>query len=192
MNISIESFKKSNLQILSFFGLTFIIQKLYKVWSSLEFFPIKEGVGEIHQFLISNITNLSANIVDIIFNVEVNIANDCELFNNAVELKIYEGCSGFQQIVQFMLFFAIIKGRALNKLWFIPAGALIIHITNVIRMIGLFLTLVYFPRYYDFFHAHLFRILFYGVIFLLWMIWVEKVSVREFKMPSLRRLTKGF
>lgn len=192
MSISKQDFKKKNLQILSFFGLTFIIQHLYKIWSRVDFFPIKDGVGDIHQFLIGNITNFSAKIVSNIFNLEISTANSCELFNNVVELKIYDGCSGFQQIVQFMLFFAIIKGRTINKLWFIPAGALIIHITNIIRMVGLFITLQYLPAYFDFFHVYIFKVIFYGVIFLMWMVWVEKVSERKFKIPNVKGLKKDY
>jgi exosortase/archaeosortase family protein len=84
-------------------------------------------------------------------------------------------------MIQFVLLFLIFPGPWRKKLWFIPLGLLIVHLTNLFRIAGLSVVTVTVPEYWDFSHDYLFRPFFYVVIFLLWVWWVEKLSVTNAK-----------
>lgn len=69
----------------------------------------------------------------------------------------------------------------MKKLWFIPLGVIIVHLTNVIRVVGLAMVMNYWPQHWDFSHDYVFRPLFYVVIFVLWVIWVERLKDKHTK-----------
>jgi len=66
-----------------------------------------------------------------------------------------------------------------KKLWFIPLGIAIIHLTNVLRIVGLAIVMNNWPWHFNFSHDLIFRPIFYVVIFALWLIWVERVHSRR-------------
>jgi len=89
-------------------------------------------------------------------------------------------CNALTLFMFFALFVVAFPGNAKKKLWFIPLGIVIIHVANVLRVIGLVLINYYAPQYLDFNHTYTFTILVYGIIFGLWMWWVN-TSLREIK-----------
>jgi len=70
-----------------------------------------------------------------------------------------------------------------HKLWFIPVGVFIVHLTNLFRIIGLSVVLINYSDYWKFSHDNLFRPFFYVVIFIMWVIWVEYFYKKK-KHPS--------
>lgn len=97
-------------------------------------------------------------------------------FENGGFIGINESCSGLKPILQFVLLFLLLPGPWKKKLWFIPMGIVILHFTNLFRIIGLAVITVSAPDYWQFSHDYLFRPFFYVVIFLLWVWWVEKLA----------------
>jgi exosortase/archaeosortase family protein len=75
-----------------------------------------------------------------------------------------------------MVFF---PGPWKHKLWYIPLGIGVIHLTNVFRITGLLLIQYPFPNGFDFFHNYVFKTLFYAVIFLMWAFWNEKLKIKN-------------
>ena len=67
----------------------------------------------------------------------------------------------------------VYPGSWKKKLWFIPFGIITIHLINVLRIIGLALTVFYFPdpELLDFNHTYTFTVLVYGYVFYLWFLW---------------------
>jgi exosortase/archaeosortase family protein len=88
-------------------------------------------------------------------------------------ISINESCSGLKIFLQFIILMVLFPGQWKHKLWFIPAGLFIIHLTNIFRVVGLAQVIISFPQYWDFSHDYFFRPLFYIVIFTMWVIWVE-------------------
>ncbi len=82
-------------------------------------------------------------------------------------------CNAFTLFAFFSLFIIAFPGRVKNKLWFIPMGILIIHLANLIRVMSLTLINYYNPEYLEFNHTYTFTIFVYGIIFCLWMWWVN-------------------
>lgn len=99
-------------------------------------------------------------------------------FPNQSIMYINDSCSGLKQMLQFALLMLIFPGPWKKKLWFIPLGIFIMHLTNLFRVIGLAVVMNNWPQYWNFSHDYIFRPIFYIIIFLLWMYWVEKIGYR--------------
>ncbi|MEX2379242.1 MAG: archaeosortase/exosortase family protein, partial [Vicingaceae bacterium] len=78
-------------------------------------------------------------------------------------------CDGLSLFILFTAFVAVFKGKWWFKAIFILLGILLIHILNVIRVIGLALVVKYAPDSLDFHHSYTFTLFVYAFIFLLWM-----------------------
>lgn len=89
-------------------------------------------------------------------------------------ITINASCSGFKQIMQFVVLMLIFPGPWKHKLWFIPMGIIIVHLTNLFRIVGLSVITENWVEYWHFSHDNLFRPFFYVVMFFLWVWWVEK------------------
>lgn len=89
-------------------------------------------------------------------------------------------CNALTLFMFFALFVIAFPGDIKKKFWFIPLGILIIHIANVIRIVSLVIINYYAPQYLAFNHTYTFTVFVYGIIFCLWMWWVN-TSLKENK-----------
>ncbi|MCC7303009.1 MAG: archaeosortase/exosortase family protein [Bacteroidia bacterium] len=89
---------------------------------------------------------------------------------------IGDSCNGLTLFAIFTIFILSWPGPWKRKLWFIPAGIAIIHTLNVVRIAVLSLIAFHHTEWLDFNHTYTFQALVYGVIFLLWMWWANKIS----------------
>jgi exosortase/archaeosortase family protein len=97
-------------------------------------------------------------------------------------ILVSSGCSGLKIFLQFIVLMILFSGPWKHKLWFIPAGLVIIHLTNIFRIVGLAQVTISFPQYWNFSHDYFFRPLFYVVIFTMWVIWVEYFCTKKEKV----------
>ena len=95
------------------------------------------------------------------------------LINNGY-IAVNESCSGLKQFYQIMVLFLLFPGPWKHKLWFIPMSIIIMHITNIFRIVALGIVLLWIPDYWHFIHDWILRPFFYVVIFMLWVWWVER------------------
>jgi len=110
-------------------------------------------------------------------------------FDNGGYIEIVDGCSGLKAFFQFIVIILFSSGPWRHKIWYIPMGLVILFISNIIRIIGLLLVVYYYQTAYAFAHNYFFRPFFYGVIFLLWVIWVE--YFKNGKTKNIRRKRKN-
>ncbi len=82
-------------------------------------------------------------------------------------------CNALTLFAFFTFFILAFPGTQKQKLWFVPLGIVIIHLANILRVMGLVLISFYKPEYLDFNHTYTFTVLVYGIIFALWMWWVN-------------------
>jgi len=97
-------------------------------------------------------------------------------FPNGGSIIINESCSGLKQFYQVIVLFALFPGPWKHKSWFIPSGILIMHLTNIFRVVMLSVVMAYLPQHWDFMHDWVLRPFFYVVLFALWIWWVERVA----------------
>jgi exosortase family protein XrtF len=91
-------------------------------------------------------------------------------------LWIGDNCNGIALFAQFAGFIIAYPGNWIKKLFFIPLGIIIIELLNILRVVGLAILDTYSRTWTEFNHTYTFSIVIYGVIFLLWMLWVNKIS----------------
>ena len=91
-------------------------------------------------------------------------------------LYIADSCSGLDLFALFAIFILAYPGSIKNKLLYIPIGLLIIHLANAIRIVALCIVTLYAPDKLDFNHHYTFTIFVYAIIFLLWIVWVNRFS----------------
>jgi len=98
------------------------------------------------------------------------------LYNGKRMARIIEGCNGLSVIILFVAFIIAFSGRIKATILYLIGGSLLIHILNVARIALLCVLMYYFPSQKHFLHGVVFPLFIYGVVFLLWIIWVNKFS----------------
>jgi len=91
--------------------------------------------------------------------------------------RIIEGCNALSVIILFMAFIVAFTGKFKQTLVFILFGSILIHILNITRIAMLCIALYRFPEYEHILHGVIFPLIIYGIVFLLWVIWVNKFSL---------------
>lgn len=97
-------------------------------------------------------------------------------FSEKYVARVVEGCNAVSVMILFMAFVIAFKGKIKHTFLFILAGIIIIHILNVIRIGLLAMALYYYPEYEHLLHGVIFPLFIYGVVFALWVFWVQKFS----------------
>jgi exosortase/archaeosortase family protein len=165
------------IDVFIFIMVTVVIHFSYRYWANqLHYFPINEFISKTHAYLSGRVFIESSWIVQNMLGMEVSVSDKTIFWANQGYIKITYGCSGLKQMIQFSLLMLVFPGPWKHKLWFIPLGILIVHITNLFRIVGLGVVIVTIPDYWDFSHDYVFRPFFYVVIFGLWIFWVEKIK----------------
>ena len=178
--------KKSLLPVLRFIAITIIIHFSWIIWEEvLLFSPVRNEIDTIATYLINLIFDASVKILSVISNEEIISGNDnlTILLGEHGSLQIYKGCGGLKQMMQFAGLILVLKGKIIKKSVFIPFGIGIVFIISILRIVGLSLIIMHIPIIWDISHDHIFRIMFYVVIFYLWVIWehINRIEPRPHK-----------
>lgn len=96
-------------------------------------------------------------------------------------VSVEKSCSGLKQMYEWLALMILFPGPWKHKLWYIPAGVIIIHLENILRIIILSVVVIHWPAHWNFIHMWVMRPFYYVVIFLLWLVWVEKIKVKRLK-----------
>lgn len=91
--------------------------------------------------------------------------------------RIIEGCNAISVMILFIAFVIAFTGKLKNTIAFIVLGCILIHLLNIGRIALLCVALYNFPKFEHLLHGVIFPLVIYGVVFLLWVMWVNKYSV---------------
>lgn len=91
--------------------------------------------------------------------------------------RIIEGCNAISVIILFISFVVAFTGRMKHTILFIIFGSILIHILNISRIAILAVLLHHYPEHEHFLHGTVFPLFIYAVVFLLWVMWVNKYSL---------------
>jgi exosortase/archaeosortase family protein len=162
------------LDVLLFAVITAGFHKLW--WSFNAHFASGDVFRSVTGFLAAAVFDSSAWIDAHILNMDIiKQAENIIHFNaNHRAIQINEGCSGFKQMWQVLILFLIFPGPLKHKAWYIPLGILAMFLINIIRIVGLSVVMIHWPQQWDFIHLWVFRPLYYVVIFLMWVWWIER------------------
>ena len=102
-------------------------------------------------------------------------------FDSGTGTTIIWGCSGLKQMFIWLCLMLTVRSGAkgyktwLHKLWFIPFGWLCCHAFNILRIFLIALAIEHHPDWFHVLHDYFFKYLFYGMMFALWVWFVESI-----------------
>ncbi len=131
---------------------------------------VTQQVSDTVYFVLHNLLGMNIIEHDFIFR-----------FDTGAIIRIVWGCSGVKQMFIFTVIMLFSYGSWKHKLWFIPLGVLICHGVNIVRIVLLALIAYRYPAQVDLFHTYIFKYAFYGIIFLIWIVWNEKFGYEKIK-----------
>lgn len=101
------------------------------------------------------------------------------LVNDDYVARVVEGCNSISVIILFVSFIVAFSGTFIATSIYICFGTVIIYIANILRISLLTVGIYEYPQYLDFIHDIVFPLVIYGVVFLLWVYWVNKLGKQE-------------
>jgi len=98
------------------------------------------------------------------------------IYKGKIVARIIEGCNAISVIILFIAFIVAFSGKLKATVLYILGGSLLIYVLNIFRIIFLTVLVFHFPNQEHLLHGVLFPLVIYGIVFLLWIIWVNKFS----------------
>ena len=182
MNSKAKTFIEANKGLIKFLSLAFLLLFSWVLFSS--FYPA--AVAKMHYLIIRPQADVCAYLLKL-FDYEIvqqYMVNDCEamiIFPDKGFVCVGSGCSGLELFLLFFGFIFLMRGRLVDKLWFVPLGVLGILFMNIIRITALSVIHYHHREYLEFNHKYTFVVIVYGAIFGLWILWINKFANRSTK-----------
>jgi len=107
------------------------------------------------------------------------LADNILKFDSGHRLRIVWSCTGIKQGVIFMVIMLLYPGPWKHKAWYIPMGLGFVWMFNILRITLIAAAYGHNPASFELLHEHVFKYIFYGMLFLLWVIWEEKLATRK-------------
>lgn len=138
--------------------------------------------------LVSNVDGFTRLVARQVQNFLLFFHYECStiLHDNQASVKLYldhvyvarvvEGCNAMSVMILFAAFVVAFSGRWRHTMWFILGGSTLIHFLNIIRIALLSIALLHYPQQESLLHGVIFPLFIYGVVFVLWVFWVNKFS----------------
>jgi exosortase family protein XrtF len=170
----LQQFKPFLVFISTFFAAYIILTLLYRLY--LNNFETNDIDG------ITNIVGQNVDQLMRLFNCDVKIVKSISnpslqlWYNNKYTLRIIEGCNAVSVIILFISFITAFSGKLKTTLYFILFGVFLIYVLNIIRIALLAVLLFRFPEKEHILHGVFFPLIIYGLVFILWVFWVNKFS----------------
>lgn len=170
-----------------FIVITLAIHFAWRIWArQFNYAPVSDFMYSIMDAMAVEVYRESVWIIRGLYDIITVDETMHMYFPNQCIMYINESCSGLKQILQFALLIIFFPGPWKKKLWFIPLGAVILHLTNIFRVVGLAVVMNHWPWYWEFSHDYVFRPVFYVVIFGLWLVWEERIRGTRYRVPGTR------
>ena len=160
---------------------------IYLGWQAVEFWPIKKAIDQLSLWSVNLLFDQSCWVLQHVFGIDITTITDHRLIaalskeGSLVNVVIAPECASLKQWLHWLFLMLIFPGPWKHKAWYIPAGLVIIEWTNVVRICGILMMQIQWPRPNTFHIAHdyIFKAFFYFVIFLMWVLWVEKFKNKQ-------------
>ena len=98
------------------------------------------------------------------------------LINGKYLARVIEGCNAVSVIILFLSFVVAFSGNLKTTFFYILSGSVLIYSVNLLRIVLLTIGLYHYPKYEDILHSVVFPAIIYGMVFLLWVFWVNRFS----------------
>jgi len=103
----------------------------------------------------------------------VHLKGDYLFFDTGSGTHIVWSCTPVKQSWIWLCIILAARGKLLHKLWFVPAGWVLIYGINIVRIAAIALIIENHPDLFNLMHGYIFKYAFYGCMFLMWLIWTK-------------------
>ncbi len=117
----------------------------------------------------------AAGLLLSLFGSAVRVSNDL-LTGNGISVRVSKGCDGLTASVIFVAAVAAFRASWKAKVLGATVGFAAIQILNVLRVVALFLTLAYFPHYFEDMHIYVMQALVIAFGVVLWFVWAQRYA----------------
>ena len=97
-------------------------------------------------------------------------------FATGTGTKIVWGCTGLKQSFIWIIIMLVARGQWKHKLWFIPLGLICAYLFNILRITLIAMAIEHHPEWFSILHDYIFKYIFYGMLFLLWLWWSNRIA----------------
>lgn len=101
------------------------------------------------------------------------------IINDKFVATVVEGCNSISVIILFISFIVAFAGKFKDTLLYVISGSVLIYSVNLLRIVILSIGLYNYPWRREILHTVVFPLIIYGMVFLLWMFWVNRISKHE-------------
>lgn len=98
------------------------------------------------------------------------------IINNKYLARVIEGCNGISIIILYTSFIVAFSGKPKTTIIYVLAGSVLLYVVNLLRIVILTVGLYHYPWRKEALHTVIFPAIIYGMVFLLWMFWVNRFS----------------
>ena len=163
---------------------------LYLGWQALGYWPVGKLVYSLMVWSVDMVYSQSCWVLDRIFHIDITTFSEQRLIaamnkdGGWARVIIAPECASLKQWMHWIFLMVLFPGPWKHKLWYIPAGLVVIEWTNVVRICGILLMQIPWPNSFHLAHDYIFKFFFYLVIFLMWVLWVEKFYDKTTTKPN--------
>lgn len=98
------------------------------------------------------------------------------IINNKYVARVVEGCNSISVLILFISFMIAFASTLKTTFFYILAGSVLIYVVNLLRIAILSIGLYHYPWRREELHTVIFPLIIYGMVFLLWMFWVNRFA----------------
>jgi len=104
------------------------------------------------------------------------------IINSKFVARIIEGCNSISIIILFISFMIAFADKWKSTLLYIFSVSTLIYTVNLLRIVLLSIGLYHYPWRREILHTVIFPLIIYGLVFLLWMFWVNRYALKYKKV----------
>lgn len=132
--------------------------------------------GRMDEWLSLNIVGVSAGFLNWLGFDPVFIDHRVIGVRGYPGIHVLDGCNGIAAMGLFMGFILAYPGAGFLKFPYLCIGICAIYLVNILRIMILVVTQVYWSAFFELTHDYSTTAIFYIVIFMLWVIWVKLIE----------------
>jgi exosortase H (IPTLxxWG-CTERM-specific) len=134
--------------------------------------PVNDGLVEPFTAAIAKV---SAKVLDLLG--QETTMNGTRIYGKNFAVDIENGCNGIEALIIFLSATLSFPASWKARLTGLVIGAIGIQIVNLIRVVALFLTGVYFPSFFDSSHTVVWQTVVILFAVLLWIFWAQRYAL---------------
>jgi exosortase/archaeosortase family protein len=163
---------------------------LYLGWQAIGYWPVTRWVNDLMVWSVNLLYGQCCWVLEHVFRIDITTINAQRLIaavnkeGGWARVIVAPECASLKQWLHWIFLMAIFPGPWKHKLWYIPAGLVVIEWTNVVRVCGILLMQIPWPNSFHIAHDYIFKVFFYFIIFLMWVLWVERFYNKSIKTKS--------